>query len=80
MVTTAVALTADYLRSEIDGGRVRLSAGAVWRSDRNNDDQLRFDGYQPFPASFAGHGRHPQHRERIGPLGHRRDHRQNRLG
>lgn len=44
---------ATHLRADIDAGRVRLSEQAVWRSDAN-DDQLRFDGYQPFPASFAG--------------------------
>jgi FkbM family methyltransferase len=42
-----------HLREYIDAGRVRLSRQAVWRSDAN-DDQLRFDGYQMFPASFSG--------------------------
>jgi FkbM family methyltransferase len=42
-----------HLREYIDQGWVRLSPNAVWRSDAN-DDQLRFDGYQMFPASFAG--------------------------
>ena len=42
-----------HLREYIDAGQVRLSRTAVWRSDAN-DDQLRFDGYQMFPASFAG--------------------------
>jgi FkbM family methyltransferase len=42
-----------HLRHYIDAGWVRLSRAAVWRSDAN-DDQLRFDGYQPFPKSFAG--------------------------
>jgi FkbM family methyltransferase len=44
---------ATHLQSYVDAGQVRLSEKAVWRSDAN-DDQLRFDGYQPFPASFAG--------------------------
>jgi 16S rRNA A1518/A1519 N6-dimethyltransferase RsmA/KsgA/DIM1 with predicted DNA glycosylase/AP lyase activity len=39
---------AAHLRNYIDAGWVRLSRTAVWRSDAN-DDQLRFDGYQPFP-------------------------------
>jgi FkbM family methyltransferase len=42
-----------HLREYLDAGWVRLSQTAVWRSD-DNDDQLRFDGYQMFPASFAG--------------------------
>jgi FkbM family methyltransferase len=42
-----------HLREHIDAGLVRLSRKAVWRSDAN-DDQLRFDGYQMFPASFMG--------------------------
>jgi FkbM family methyltransferase len=42
-----------HLREYIDAGWVRLSQTAVWRSDAN-DDQLRFDGYQMFPKSFAG--------------------------
>jgi FkbM family methyltransferase len=42
-----------HLRPYIDAGWVRLSHKAVWRSDAN-DDQLRFDGYQKFPASFEG--------------------------
>lgn len=42
-----------HLRPYIEAGWVRLSRKAVWRSDAN-DDQLRFDGYQPFPKSFAG--------------------------
>lgn len=42
-----------HLRSYVEAGQVRLSQQAVWRSDAN-DDELRFDGYQPFPASFLG--------------------------
>ncbi len=41
------------LQAYLGTGRLRLSHRAVWRSD-GDDDQLRFDGYQPFPASFAG--------------------------
>jgi FkbM family methyltransferase len=44
---------AENLRPYIDSGHVRLMQHAVWRSDPN-DDQLRFDGYHPFPRSFAG--------------------------
>jgi FkbM family methyltransferase len=42
-----------HLREYIDAGWVRLAQTAVWRSDAN-DYQLRFDGYQMFPKSFAG--------------------------
>jgi FkbM family methyltransferase len=45
-------IAAEYLRPHIEGGRLRLVRGAAWRSDRNSDE-LRFDGYQPFPKSFA---------------------------
>ena len=41
------------LEPYIEKGHVRLIEGAVWRSDPN-DDELRFDGYHPFPRSFAG--------------------------
>jgi FkbM family methyltransferase len=41
------------LEPYIENGSVRLIEGAVWRSDPN-DDELRFDGYHPFPRSFAG--------------------------
>jgi len=44
---------ADNLRPYIDKGYVQLMEHAVWRSDPN-DDELRFDGYHPFPKSFAG--------------------------
>ncbi len=44
-------LAAAHLQPSIDAGWVRVSQKAVWRSDRD-DEQLRFDGYQPFPASF----------------------------
>jgi FkbM family methyltransferase len=39
------------LRYYISEGNVRLLRGAAWRSDVN-DDQLRFDGYHPFPKSY----------------------------
>ena len=47
------ALAAEHLRPYIASGHVRLMQGAVWRSD-TNDDELRFDGYHPFPRSFTG--------------------------
>jgi FkbM family methyltransferase len=46
-------IAADYLRRHIDNGHLQLVRGAVWRSDRNSDE-LRFDGYHPFPKSFTG--------------------------
>jgi FkbM family methyltransferase len=46
-------IAAAYLRPYIDKGHLQLVRGAVWRSDRNTD-QLRFDGYHPFPKSFTG--------------------------
>jgi FkbM family methyltransferase len=46
-------IAADYLRPHIDNGRLQLVRGAAWRSDRNTDE-LRFDGYHPFPKSFTG--------------------------
>lgn len=39
------------LKAHISAGRVSLVNGAVWRSDPN-DDELYFDGYHDFPASF----------------------------
>jgi FkbM family methyltransferase len=47
------AIAAEHLRPYIDKGYVRLMQQAVWRSDPN-DDELRFDGYHPFPQSFKG--------------------------
>jgi FkbM family methyltransferase len=47
------ASAAEHLRTYIDKGFVQLMQQAVWRSDRN-DDELRFDGYHPFPRSFTG--------------------------
>ena len=47
------AFAAENLRPYIDKGFVRLMQQAVWRSDPN-DDELRFDGYHPFPKSFTG--------------------------
>ena len=41
------------LRPYIEQGFVRLVNGAAWRSDPNTDE-LYFDGYHPFPASYAG--------------------------
>jgi FkbM family methyltransferase len=46
-------IAAEYLKRHIDSGRLQLARGAVWRSDRNTDE-LRFDGYHPFPKSFTG--------------------------
>jgi FkbM family methyltransferase len=47
------AIAAEHLGRYIDKGYVRLMQHAVWRSDPN-DDELRFDGYHPFPKSFTG--------------------------
>jgi FkbM family methyltransferase len=46
-------IAAANLREYIEKGIVRLVRGGVWRSDPN-DDELRFDGYHPFPKSYAG--------------------------
>jgi FkbM family methyltransferase len=46
-------IAADNLRPYIDNGSLQLERGAAWRSDRNSDE-LRFDGYHPFPKSFTG--------------------------
>jgi FkbM family methyltransferase len=46
-------IAADYLRPHIDSGSLLLERGAAWRSDWNKDE-LRFDGYHPFPKSFTG--------------------------
>jgi FkbM family methyltransferase len=46
------ALAARHLAPDIECGRVQLLQAAVWRSDPN-DDELRFDGYHPFPRSYA---------------------------
>ena len=46
-------IAAENLRPYIERGHVRLVSGAVWRSDPN-DDELRFDGYHPFPKSYTG--------------------------
>src|SRR5262245_31406793 len=43
----------ENLKPYLERGYVQLTEGAVWRSDPN-DDELRFDGYHPFPRSFAG--------------------------
>ena len=47
-----IEIASENLRSYIVGGYVRLMRGAAWRSDVN-DDQLRFDGYHPFPKSYV---------------------------
>jgi FkbM family methyltransferase len=46
-------IAAANLREYSERGVVRLVRGAVWRSDPN-DDELCFDGYHPFPKSYAG--------------------------
>jgi FkbM family methyltransferase len=46
-------IAAEYLRPQLESGHLKLVRGAAWRSDRNTDE-LRFDGYHPFPKSFAG--------------------------
>ena len=50
---TNFEIAAENLRPHIDTGSVQLVSGAAWRSDRNADE-LCFDGYHPFPKSFAG--------------------------
>jgi FkbM family methyltransferase len=50
---TNFEIAAEYLKPHIDGGRLQLVRGAAWRSDCNTDE-LRFDGYHPFPKSFTG--------------------------
>jgi FkbM family methyltransferase len=47
-----VEIASKNLSPYIAEGYVRLARGAVWRSDEN-DDQLRFDGYHPFPRSYV---------------------------
>jgi FkbM family methyltransferase len=49
---TNFEIAADYLRPQREKGHVELVRGAAWRSDRNTDE-LYFDGYHPFPKSFA---------------------------
>jgi FkbM family methyltransferase len=46
-------IAAENLRPQLENGHVQLVRGAAWRSDRTTDE-LRFDGYHPFPKSFAG--------------------------
>src|SRR5215470_263817 len=46
-----IEIATENLSSYIASGFVRLLLGAAWRSDYN-DDQLRFDGYHPFPRSY----------------------------
>jgi len=47
-----IEIASENLRSYLVDGYVRLVRGAAWRSDLN-DDQLRFDGYHPFPKSYV---------------------------
>jgi FkbM family methyltransferase len=47
------ACARENLQPYIERGYVRLMEAAIWRSDPN-DDELRFDGYHPFPRSYAG--------------------------
>ena len=49
------ACAREHLKPYIERGHVQLMEGAVWRSDPN-DDELRFDGYHPFPRSYKGMG------------------------
>lgn len=46
-------IAATNLKAHIEDGCVKLVRGAAWRSDVNADE-LRFDGYHPFPKSFRG--------------------------
>jgi FkbM family methyltransferase len=46
-------IAAEYLKPYLDDGTVQLVRGAAWRSDQN-EDELYFDGYHPFPKSFTG--------------------------
>jgi FkbM family methyltransferase len=46
-----IEIAAEHLSSYIAAGWVRLLRRAAWRSDAN-DDELRFDGYHPFPRSY----------------------------
>ena len=48
-----VLLAAKTLKPYIEKGHVRLTCGAAWRSDPN-DDELYFDGYHFFPKSYTG--------------------------
>ena len=48
-----VAIAEVNLEPHIQKGFVKLVRGAAWRSDPN-DDELYFDGYHPFPASYSG--------------------------
>lgn len=50
---TNIEIAAQHLREYIEPGQVKLVRGAVWRSDEN-DDELFFDGYHPFPSSYSG--------------------------
>lgn len=45
-------LAAENLSEYLALGYVEMTRGAAWRSDPN-DDELRFDGYHPFPKSYA---------------------------
>jgi FkbM family methyltransferase len=47
-----VEIAEENLKPYIQKGFVKLVLGAAWRSDPNNDE-LYFDGYHQFPASYA---------------------------
>lgn len=47
-----IEIASENLRSYVSEGHVRLVRAAAWRSDVN-DDFLLFDGYHPFPKSYA---------------------------
>jgi FkbM family methyltransferase len=46
-------IASEHLRAHIENGHLQLINSAAWRSDDNND-QLYFDGYHPFPRSYVG--------------------------
>jgi FkbM family methyltransferase len=50
---TNFEIALENLRPFIEKGCVRLVNAAAWRSDPNTDE-LRFDGYHPFPESYTG--------------------------
>jgi FkbM family methyltransferase len=45
-------IAAESLKPHVENGSLQLERAAVWRSDPNRD-QLRLDGYHPFPRSFT---------------------------
>ncbi len=50
-----IEIAALNLKPHLENGCVQLVHGAAWRSDPN-EDELRFDGYHPFPDSYPGMG------------------------